>query len=138
MNYVAKITKDDDEYIVSFPDKPNINTCGESLEHALEMAKEALNETLVCELEFGKHLVMPKAKENSRKSLYAIPVKPEIEIAYMLFEARQGKPIAKVAKEAGISKQAYRSFETPFANPTFNTLSNIAKALGKNLEVRLV
>jgi len=29
-------------------------------------------------------------------------------------------------------------FETPFANPTFNTLSNIAKALGKNLEVRLV
>ena len=44
----------------------------------------------------------------------------------------------QVAKEAGISKQAYRSFETPFANPTFNTLSNIAKALGKNLKVRLV
>jgi len=55
MNYIAKITNDDEEYIVSFPDKPNINTCGESLEHALEMAEEALNETLVCELEFGKH-----------------------------------------------------------------------------------
>jgi len=138
MNYTAKIARDDGEYIVSFPDKPNINTCGESLEHALEMAREALNETLVCELECGKHLVAPKIKENAKKGLYAIPVNPEVEIAYMIFEARQNKPIAKVAKDAGISKQAYRSFETPFANPTFNALSNIAKALGKNLEVRLV
>ncbi|MDR0517052.1 MAG: type II toxin-antitoxin system HicB family antitoxin [Fibromonadaceae bacterium] len=138
MNYAAKITKEDDEYIVSFPDKPNINTCGESLEHSLEMAKEALNETLICELNLCKHLVAPKTKENLKKGLHAIPVKPEIEIAYMLFEARKGKPIAKVAKEAGISKQAYRSFETPFANPTFNALSSIAKALGKNLEIRLI
>jgi len=29
MNYAAKIMKDGDEYIVSFPDKPSINTCGE-------------------------------------------------------------------------------------------------------------
>jgi hypothetical protein len=56
---------------------------------------------------------VPKTKENAKRSLYAIPVKPEIEIAYMIFEARQGKHF-------------------PFANPTFNTLSNIAKALGKN------
>jgi len=83
-------------------------------------------------------MLVPKTKENLKKGLYAIPVKPEIEIAYMIFEARQNKPIAKVAKEAGISKQAYRSFETPFANSTFNTLSNIAKALGKNLEIRLI
>jgi transcriptional regulator with XRE-family HTH domain len=68
---------------------------------------------------------------------YAI-VNNGIEIAYIIFEARQGKPIKKIAKAAGISKQAYRSFETPFANPAFNALSSIAKALGKNLEIRLV
>ncbi|MDR1829615.1 MAG: hypothetical protein LBQ76_02475 [Candidatus Fibromonas sp.] len=37
------------------------------MEHALEMAREALNETLVCELEFGKHLVVPKTKGNAKK-----------------------------------------------------------------------
>jgi predicted RNase H-like HicB family nuclease/DNA-binding XRE family transcriptional regulator len=138
MNYVAKITKEENDYIVSFPDKPNVNTCGKSLEHALEMAKEALNETLKCELDFGKHLVVPKTKENKKKNLYSILVEPEVEIAYIIFEARQDKPIEKIAKAAGISKQAYRCFETPFGNPAFSTLSNIAKALGKHLEIRLV
>ena len=115
-----------------------MNTCGDSLEHALEMAKEALNETLKCELSFGRHLVAPKVRENKKKNLYAIPVDEEVEIAYIIFEARQGKPIEKVAKAAGISKQAYLNFETPFCNPAFNTLSNIAKALGKRLEIRLM
>jgi predicted RNase H-like HicB family nuclease/DNA-binding XRE family transcriptional regulator len=138
MKYVAKIIKEESDYIVSFPDKPNVNTCGESLEHALEMAKEALNETLKCELDLGKHLVVPQAKENKKKNLYAIPVEEEVEIAYIIFEARQGKSIEKVARAAGISKQVYRTFETPFCNPAVNTLSNIAKALGKRLEIRFV
>jgi antitoxin HicB len=137
MTYTAKITQEDGDYIVSFPDKPNVNTCGETLDEALAMAEEALNATLECELDHGVQLVASKVKANSKRSLYAIPVQPDIELAYLIFEARQNRPVAKVAKAAGLSKEAYQRFETPRGNPTWDMLNVLAKALGKHLEVRL-
>jgi len=77
MEYAAKIKKDGKWWEVSFPDKPNVNTCGESFEHALEMAKEALNGMLDGELEMEIPLTKPKTKANPKKGLYAISVEPE-------------------------------------------------------------
>jgi len=82
MEYTAKIKKNGEWWEVSFPDKPNVNTCGESFEHALKMAKEALNGMLNGELEMEIPLTRPKTQANPKKDLYAIAVEPEIEIAY--------------------------------------------------------
>jgi predicted RNase H-like HicB family nuclease/DNA-binding XRE family transcriptional regulator len=137
MEYAAKIKQNGKWWEVSFPDKPNVNTCGESLEHALEMAREALNGMLEGELEMEIPLVNPKTKSNTGKGLYAISVNPEIEIAYLIFGARQGKSKVQAAKALGISKEAYQRFETPLGNPTWETLNRVVKALGKRLEIRL-
>jgi predicted RNase H-like HicB family nuclease len=74
MEYAAKIIKNGEWWEVSFPDKPNVNTCGESFEHAMEMAKEALNGMLEGELEMDIPFVMPKVKANSENNLYPIAV----------------------------------------------------------------
>lgn len=71
MQYQARIEQTGDkEWEVTFPDKPNINTFGESLEHAKYMAKEALKATLEVEKEEGFEVVPPK--EHSGSSLYWI------------------------------------------------------------------
>ncbi|MFN2359133.1 MAG: type II toxin-antitoxin system HicB family antitoxin, partial [Desulfotignum sp.] len=43
LTYPAHIVKDDDIYLVSFPDLENVSTYGSSIEEALANAEEALN-----------------------------------------------------------------------------------------------
>lgn len=139
MFYTAKIVKAEDAWEVSFPDKPNVNTYGESREHAIEMAAEALNAVLECELADGKPLVKAAIKPNEAKGLVPISIDPCLEVSYMLFEARRGKTQGKVAQAAGITQQAYQRMESGSrCNPTIRTLQRVAKALGKRVEVRLV
>jgi antitoxin HicB len=138
MEYAAKITQDGDWWEVSFPDRPDIHTCGESFDHAREMAQEALNGMLEGELEMGRALTTPKTSPNAKRHLYAVPVEPEIEIAYLIRDARQGKTEAQAAKAVGISCEAWHRFETPLGNPTWGMLRHIADSLGRRLELRLV
>lgn len=139
MFYVAKIVQAEDAWEVSFPDKPNVNTYGTSREHALDMAAEALNAVLECELADGKPLIKPTARPNENKGLVPISVDPCLEVSYLLFEARRGKTQGRVAQAAGITQQAYQRMESGSrCNPTIRTLQRVAKALGKRVEVRLV
>lgn len=139
MYYSAKITKDKHSgFIVTFPDKENVFTTGETIQLALKNAEEALNVCMETELDLGMSLVEPKTAADADKKLFAVSVRPELEVAYRIFEARRGKTKQFVATSAGITKQAYQRFETPKGNPTVATLGRIAKALGKKLEIRFV
>jgi antitoxin HicB len=137
MLYAAKITKQEGSWIVEFPDKPNINTYGESLKEALAMAEEALNGAIESELSQGFPLVEART-EVKGTGMHAIAIDPQLEVSYRLFEARRGLTQGKVAKAAGITQQAYQKLESPRANPTVRTLSKVAKAIGKRVEIRFV
>ena len=55
--YPAVFTKETDgQYSVSFPDLPEAITCGENLEHAIEMATECLGLCLVGRKEDGDEI----------------------------------------------------------------------------------
>lgn len=139
MFYTAKIVKDGKDWLVNFPDKENVITYGTSLKHALEMAEEALNAILECEIDDEITLSKSKVKPNEAKGLYAIPVNPCIEVSYKLLQARKDKSQGAVATKAGITQQAYQKLESGRrSNPTIKTLSKVAKALGKRLEISLV
>jgi predicted RNase H-like HicB family nuclease len=58
--YWASITQENDSFCVSFPDKPNVNTFGDTLEDALAQAKDALNVTIEIEIDTGFAPVVPK------------------------------------------------------------------------------
>lgn len=135
MEYYAKIVKSDEYYMVSFPDIPTINTFGESLESALENASEALNGCL--ESDFERGFTLPAAKAHKGKYFKKIKVLPHIEIAYNLKKLRNGKSQVEIARELGISYQAYQKLENPRkCNPTVKTLEKIGHVLGKELEIR--
>lgn len=92
MNYTAKITKEKDGgYSVSFPDIDGCFTQGDTLEEALDMAREAMELTLEGVFD-GEALPTNKTKANESKGLYRIEVNPELAIALQVAAARGKVP----------------------------------------------
>ncbi len=132
---MARIQKAEGYHLVSFPDFPNINTYGSTMEEALENAEEALNATL--ETEFERGYVLPIAGSHlGKRAHHAIRVLPHIEIAYALKQLRNGHSQSEIARKLGISYQSYQKLENPRkCNPTVKTLERIGKVLGKELRI---
>ncbi len=137
MEYIAKINHEEDGFTVEFPDIPGCNTCGDSLEEALTMAKDALDLILEVKLEDKDPLPQSTLTEDQKNGFYAIQVNGRLALAYTIFEARRGKSAASICKKMGIAPQQYK-LEDPKAGITFATLEKFAKAIGKKLEIKFV
>lgn len=142
--YYAILKKDrrSGAVLVSFPDHPHINTFGRDREHALAMAEDALNETLIVEFERGL-TVPPRSRKpdiGARHEAVFVALRPEVRTAFMLrsWRARAGFTQARMAAAMGISTQSYQRMERPGrANLTVAMLGRVAKALGKRVSVEL-
>lgn len=76
MQYVAKFFKDDDGIGAEFPDVPGAYTCADSLEEAMDMAKEALTGVLRSMLD--RHDPLPVAKTKPNVEKFLIPIDVEV------------------------------------------------------------
>lgn len=134
MRYYANIKLVDGDYIVSFPEFPNINTFGETKEEALCMASEALNVCL--EVDFDRGFSLPAQKIHRGKNMYPIQVLTHIAVAYTLRSLRENTSQKLIANSLGITYQAYQKLENPRkCNPTIKTLEKIGRKLGKQITV---
>ena len=135
MEYFARIIKSGRDFLVAFPEFPNINTYGSSMENALAEAREALNATLETEFERGHALPAP-GRHAHKRFYHAIPVLPHVEIAYALKRMRNGHSQTEIARRLGITYQSYQKLENPRkCNPTVKTLERIGEVLGKELVI---
>ncbi len=137
MNYIAKIIHEDNAYQVEFPDVPGCYTYGDTLEQAIDMAKDALDLLLETMLDDKEPLPKSTITEDKKNGLYAIQVNNRLALAYTIFEARRGKSAASICKKMGIAPQQYK-LEDPKAGCTFATLEKFAAAIGKKLEIKFV
>ena len=136
MIYYALIDKEEDYFNVSFPQFQNINTYGETIEEAINNAEEALNGCIESDFERGFEIPDPQKYEG--KDYYKISIRPHIEIAFQLRKIRAKRSQIELAKELGISYQAYQRLENPRrCNPTIKTLEKIAKIFKKDLEIAI-
>ena len=134
MYYYALIDKEGDDFVVSFPQFEHINTYGRTEEEAIKNAEEALNGSIESDFERGFEIEEPHEYEG--KNFHKIFIYPHIEIALRLRKMRDQKSQIELAKELGISYQAYQRLENPRrCNPTVKTLEKIAKAFNKELEI---
>jgi antitoxin HicB len=126
MVYYCNINKEaDDFYVVEFPDLPNVTTYGLSLEHALKMAKEALDGVLETDYDYFHPINRP-----SYRGGHAIEVDPRIAFAIELRRARAERTLEDVAKDLGMSYQQYQRLENPkTTNPTLKTIYKIQSIL---------
>lgn len=136
MTYYALIEKEEDYLNVSFPQFQNINTYGETIEEAINNAEEALNGCI--ESDFERGFEIPKPQKYEGKDYYKILIRPHIGIAFQLRKIRDKRSQIELAKELGISYQAYQRLENPRrCNPTIKTLEKIAKIFKKDLEIAI-
>ena len=133
MVYYCKIEKDGDKFLVDFPDMPNVLTFGFSHEHALEMAKEALEACLEVEISKGLEIRPPSFARG-----FPITVSSHIALSLQLRELRGEQSQTDIAQRLGLSYQAYQRLENPRkANPTVKTLEKIARVYGRELSIAL-
>jgi len=134
MQYQAKISREDGVYIVTFPDLPDVNTYGETLDDALKNAGEALNGAL--QADFGRGFTLPRPRPHKGRAYHAIPVAPHVAVAYQLRALRNGRSQSDIARTLGVSYQAVQKLENPRStNPSLKTLEKIAETFGKRLDV---
>ena len=135
MYYYANIKKEDNVFVVSFPDFPNINTFGETLESAKMMAHDALNLTLGYDSERG--FILPERTEI--KDGYKIKVEENIHLSSLFRSLRGNRPQSEIAKNPGISYQAYQKLENPDkCNPTIQTLEKLASVFDNEVYIDFV
>lgn len=134
MFYYANIIKEDDVYIVTFPEFDNVITYGDTIEEAKQNAAEALNGCI--ESDFERGFSLPKEIKHQGKDYHKISIYPHIEIAIKLRKLRGEKSQIEIADKLDISYQAYQKLENPRkCNPTVKTLEKLSKALGLDLEI---
>lgn len=134
MIFQAKIEQIGTVYAVEFPDIKGCYSQGESLEEAIEIAKEALNGHLssLIKNNFG----IPKAAYTKG---YPIPVLPEVSFALQLRKLRGKRTQKEAAEILGIRQQAYRKLEdVKKTNPRLLTIEKVAAKLGGRLEINLI
>ncbi len=136
--YPAKITydKEDKGFLVEFPDLEGCLTEGETLDDALENAKEALSGYLASIFERG--FTIPEPSQLKGKNIYLIEPEPEVSTPIILRKIREGLKINQIeaAKRLGVSYQAYQRLENPNkCNPTIKTLEKVAKIFGRHLHL---
>lgn len=137
LSYVARIKREADGYLVTFPDFENVMTYGQTTEEALANAEEALNGCL--ESDFERNFKIPEPSRSSGKNMHQIPVAPHIAVAIMLRTLRADRSQMEIAKQLNIAYQVYQRLENPRkANPTVKTLEKIARVFGRRVELGFV
>ena len=126
MTFFCDIEKEADLYTVCFPDMTSVRTFGNSMEHALEMAREALEGNLEVCLDHSFDIPVSQYRGG-----HPIEVSPKLAFAIQLRRARGSHTQKEVAKAVGMSYQQYQRLENPHkTNPTLETMYRLQKVFG--------
>ena len=135
--YPAKITKDDNRFLVKFIDLPEAITEGETMEEALFNASEVLTLTLVGRSEENIDIPMPsKVKEGG--DIHLVAPCARVQSALLLRRARQNISLSDLARTLNSSWPSAARLEDPSHWPSLRQLERAAAALGKRVVISLV
>ena len=137
LSYPARIARDGDGYMVSFPDIPEALTGASSREEAIEMAADAL--TTAMDFYFVDRQSVPPPSEAKRGQVM-IDLPPSIGAKVLLLNEMlaQGTRPADLARLMNVRPQEVNRLTT-LRHPTkIDTVAAALKALGKRLELSLL
>jgi antitoxin HicB len=137
LTYPAHIVKDEETFLVTFPDLENIVTYGATIGEAIQNAEDALAGCLASD--FERNFTIPEPSNITGDEIHLITVAPHVAVAIMLRKLRADASQTEIARRLNISYQVYQRLENPRkANPTIKTLEKIARVFGKHVELGFV
>jgi antitoxin HicB len=136
LSYPARIARDGEGFMVSFPDIPEALTGGATREEALDMAADAL--TTAMDFYFEDRRTVPPPSEPKRGQVM-IDLPPSVGAKVLLLNEMilQGTRNADLARLMNVRPQEVNRL-TDLHHPTkIDTIAAALKVLGKRLELRL-
>ena len=131
--YPVQITQDGDGYLVQFPDIPEAITFGESVEHAKEMASDALLTAL--EFYFEDLREVPAASPVEGGQEYVeLPASIAVKVQLLNEMVHQRVKQAELARRMQLSPTQVNRMVNVRQSTKIDTLSQAFKALGKHLD----
>lgn len=135
-SYIAKIQKDGEDFVVTFPDVPEAITGGASLEEALANGVEALELALLTYAADG--MAIPSGSQRAPSaSYYRIPVAAAVAAKIAFILAFRESKLTRVAFAAmlGKAETEVRRMLDPYHQTKLPAIEAGLRALGKRLVI---
>lgn len=136
LSYPARMARDGEGFVVSFPDIPEALTSGASREEALVMAADAL--TTAMDFYFEDRRPVPAPSEPKRGHVMVdLPASVSAKVLLLNEMLRQDVRPAELARRMNVRPQEINRITT-LSHPTkIDTISQALAAMGKRLELSL-
>lgn len=136
--YPVRIWKEDGSYLVQgLPPLDNVLTYGESVQEAMDHAREALDGVLGAVLDHGQSVPKPPPVGTAPEGVFWIEPSAGVAVPMLVRSIREdaGLNLGELANRLGVTYQAVQKWERSGANPTVATVDRILRALGHRLEI---
>ncbi len=136
IHYPARITKEDDHYLVQFIDLDEAHTYGVTKEEALYNAAEVLSLTLQGRLE--DEIDIPAPSVSKGKQIHNVAPAVDVQAALLISGTmkEEGKSISDLARSLNTSWASAQRLTKPGTNITLARLQQAAGSLGKRLVLK--
>jgi antitoxin HicB len=134
LSYPARITRDGDGFIVSFPDVPEALTGAATREEALAIAADALTTAMDFYFEDRRPVPAPSAPKRGQV-LVDLPPSVGAKVLLLNEMLAQGTRPADLARRMNVRPQEINRL-TDLRHPTkIDTIAQALRAMGKRLEL---
>lgn len=132
LSYPARIARDEDQFLVTFPDIPEAITQGRTREEAIEMAADALATAMDFYFEDRRAVPGPSPAKRGQV-LIDLPASIAAKVLLLNEMIAQGTRPADLARLMNVRPQEVNRL-TDLRHPTkIDTIASALKALGKRL-----
>ena len=122
-------------FVVSFPEVPGANTCGDDRAEALAMAEDALAVALAGHVHERWDIPVPESSRARSRSLVAVP--PLVAAKLVLYSAMREQGLTKtaLAERLGLSESVVRRLLNPDHRAHISQIERALRVVGRRLAV---
>lgn len=133
MRYPVNIEKDGEGFFVSFPDIPEALTCGDDLEDAFFMAKDALLTAFTFYFDGEEKIPAPSVGDYPHYVEVPASVSAKILLLNTMVDAKITK--SQLGRLVGVKRQNVAQLLDVFHTTKIDTIEKALNGLGKQLEL---
>ncbi|QNI37505.1 type II toxin-antitoxin system HicB family antitoxin [Edaphobacter albus] len=134
MRYPIKMRRDDNYFLVTFPDIPEAITQGRTEEEALEAAKDALETALDFYFDDGREVPEPSPLKK-RQAFVELPVSVSAKVLLLNEMIRQKVRPVELARRLHTTPQEVNRLVNIRHTSKIDGIASALKALGKTLHI---
>ena len=134
MKYPAKLTKDEDGFVITFRDIPEAITQGDTHNEAMEMAEDALLTAMDFYFEDNRQVPLP-SKPKKDEVLINLPISAATKVMLLNTLLEKGVTQTELAKLMGIRPQQVTRIVNLEHTTKIDTVERAFRALGRELDI---